>query len=162
MYKVTGTRAAMFKNDMVMMCATGTVTPYAPGGRVGAIGSVVGLLDSNKLPTTYIADAGNGYAIVCDDPSQLYLVQEDLTGATLGLADVGQNLDGISTHSGNTSTGVSKMEIDSSDKTIDQHAAFKILGCHPEDKLVSAANHYRRWIVALNIPVTQGGAASGV
>ena len=160
-YPVTAAATVMFKYDMAKAAAGGDMDAGTAGDGTFLRGAILACFDSNMVPTTYIADSGSGYVLVADDPNQLYIVQEDLAGASLGLADIGQNLNLISTHRGNTSTGLSKMEIDSSDKSAQHNAQFKIVACHPEDRLTSAAAHYRRWIVSLNYS-DLGHQASGV
>ena len=162
-YTVTDARAAIFKYDMMAMTASGEVIAAPAGDRTAVLGSAVALLDSNMVPTTYIAEEGNGYAIICDDPNQLYLVQEDLDSATLNYYDVGNQLNLISTHAGVTGTGRSRMEIDSSDISTDNHAQFKLVACHRDDRKESyASTHSRRWIVRANVHFLEGAGASGI
>lgn len=161
LYPVNAAATVMFKYDMAKQSANGDLDAGTAGDGVFLRGSILACFDSSMLPTTYIADSATGYVLVADDPNQLYVVQEDLSGASLALTDVGQNLNLISTHRGNTTTGISKMEIDSSDKSAQHNAQFKIIACHPEDKKTSAAAHYRRWIVSLNYS-DLGHQASGV
>lgn len=161
LYPVNAAATVMFKYDMVKVSANGDVDAATAGDGTFLRGSILACFDSDMVPQTYIADSGTGYVLVADDPNQLYIAQEDLAGATLGLADRGQNLNLISTHRGNTSTGISKMELDSSDKSAQHNAQFKIIDCHRDDAKISAANHYRRWIVSLNYS-DLGHQASGV
>lgn len=65
-------------------------------------------------------------ALICDDPFAMFEIQEDAGGATTALVDVGENAD-IVVGSGNTVTGASGMQLDSSDhKTAT--AQLRILG----------------------------------
>ncbi len=51
---------------------------------------------------------------VCDDPNAIFEIQEDAVGATVALIDIGENAD-IIVAAGNTTSGASGMELDSSD-----------------------------------------------
>jgi hypothetical protein len=161
MYRVAAAATVMFKYDLVIRAAAGDVDAATIANRRLVLGTVLACFDNNKLPKEYIADSGSGYVLVADDPNQLYIAQEDLTGATLGLADRGLNAAFISTHRGNTTTGRSKMEIDSSSAAASRALQLNIIDCHRDDALESATSHYRRWICKINWAAL-GGQASGV
>jgi hypothetical protein len=161
-YAVNAAATALFKYDMVKLAAGGDVDRATAGDGTGLVGSVVGLLDSTKVPTTYIANSGTGYAIVCDDPDQLYIAQEDLSGASLGLVDRFQNANIIvSTTGGNRNTGRSTMELDST-TSAEHNAQMKIIDVCELDRNSEAA-HYRRWICRINCNALSGlVGASGI
>lgn len=128
-------------------------------GAAGTLfGVVLGIFDEDFFPvnTLAVADVGNGtiagYVLVADSPDQEYVVQEDGTTSSLIAADIGLNVNGIATHTGSTSTGLSGMEIDSSTKTTNASIGWKLLGVHPDDSLSSnaAAGNHCRFIVKLN------------
>lgn len=128
-------------------------------GAAGSIlGAVLGLLDSDGMPTGSIAAStvGDGtvagYALVADHPQQEYIVQEDGDTSSIVVANVGLNANGISTHSGDTDTNRSKMELDSSSVATTATLAWKILGVHPDDTIsaAGAAGNYCRFIVMPN------------
>lgn len=116
------------------------------GAKGSMLGAVVGLLDSNGSPVNTIAatTVGDGtvagYAMIIDDPNQRYLVQEDGDTASLVVANIGNNIDGISTHAGDTDTGLSKMELDSDTVNTTSTLAWKLLGVHPDDTISSDAS----------------------
>lgn len=58
------------------------------------------------------------YCLVVDDPFVIFEVQEDSVGAALTAAQVGDTLD-ITVGTGNTTTGLSAMELDSSTAATD-------------------------------------------
>lgn len=128
-------------------------------GAAGSIlGSVLALFDSDGVPTSYIAAAtvGDGtvagYALVADHPLQRYLVREDGDTSSIVVANIGLNVEGISTHTGDTNTGRSKMEIDSSSVATTGTLAWKLLGVHPDDSIsaAGAAGNHCRFIVMPN------------
>jgi len=68
-------------------------------------------INYDDLTKTYIPASTGGYAYVCVDPDMTYLIRDD-GAATPGAVMVGQNANLIQTHSGNTTTGISGMELD--------------------------------------------------
>lgn len=88
-----------------------------------------------------------GYVAVCTDPNALYLVQEDADTTPIAAASSGLNCDAISTHSGNTLTGISKQELDSSSVNTTATLAMKLIRSFEADTIATA---WARWIVKLN------------
>ena len=124
-----GETTTMFQGDMVK---------FASGGVVDAAVADAGLMVFNGIqyddPTTGKPTFKNQYdgvdldknidCFVYDDPYQVYEAQGD-TAATQAM--VGTYMDHIETHSGNTSTGLSGDEIDTSD-TAATLSGVKFLG----------------------------------
>ena len=100
-----------------------------------------------------------GYVMVADDPTQLYVAQEDGDTTSLNIYAVALNAAAIATHAGSTGTGLSGMEIDSSTAATGAGTAItlplKILYAHPEDTVTNAttAGNRARWIVTINASV---------
>lgn len=127
----------------------------------GAVGSMMGVIvglfdeDFDPVKTIAAAETGNstiaGYALVAVDPAQLYIAQEDGAASSMQIADMGLNVDCIG-ETVDTSTGRSKMELDSSTVAATNTLAFKIHGPHPHDTISSdgAAGTHCRFIVSLN------------
>jgi hypothetical protein len=89
-------------------------------------GAVVGVIPDTADSLIYRAASTARYVLVADDPDLIFEIQEDGVGAALALVDVGENAD-IVVAAGNTTTGTSGMELDSSDhKTAT--AQLRILG----------------------------------
>ncbi|RPI56223.1 MAG: hypothetical protein EHM49_00805 [Deltaproteobacteria bacterium] len=160
----------LFHGDPAETEGTAVTTPHMGplqsievkvGGAEGSlVGVIMALFDEDMCPVTYIAttDAGNGtiagYALVCDDPFQRYIVQEDGVGSSIVAADFGLSGDLVLTHGGDTTTGVSGCELDSSDTHAPGGATgdVRVLGIHPEDSIsaAGAAGNHARFIVQLN------------
>jgi hypothetical protein len=74
-----------------------------------------GTNDPNKAPgvpsQTYLADNEDGFVVVCMDPMAIYEIQED---GQIADTAVGEFADLVYT-AGNTTTGLSQVELDSSD-----------------------------------------------
>ena len=78
-------------------------------------------VDTNGSPqwgNMYLGNAGNtnAFAFVYDNPQQLFVIQADGAGATTAQSDVGQNAPAINfaAASGNTNSGLSGIQLDSS------------------------------------------------
>ena len=150
---------AVYHGDLVTIDSAGYTSKY--GGQVpgvaksedGAmIGAVVGLMDHKMDPIMYLAasQAGDsvvaGFALVADHPDQIYVAQEDGVADPLDLADIGLNCQTIGT-GGNTGTGISTQEIDSSEHAATTTHALKIMNIYEDDTPSSA---WARWIVKIN------------
>lgn len=158
----------IFHNDIVVHGGTGVATPigYLPVIEDGSVpdsdpfilGSVLEVFDEDMVPVKYIAPAevGNGtiagYVLVADDPNQLFIAQEDGDSNAIDLDEIGQNCDLIAGTlcAGNTNTGISKMELDSSSATANATAQFKLIRPHEDDTPAVDATPYSRWIVQVN------------
>jgi hypothetical protein len=124
---------AIFQGDLVTIVG-GYVVKFAPGTHAAALGVFNGCFYvdpttgkptwKNYYPGSVNITTGKIVADVIDDPSQLFLIQAD---EDIVQADIGKNADVVGT-GGNTVTGVSSMELDSS--TIADTAALnlKIVG----------------------------------
>ncbi len=125
---------ALFVGDPVVIVAAGSNTAREAGTTLGdydigampAIeratvtdggvisGVIVSFAPSTQDSPTYSPASTEGIAMVCVDPFALYEIQVD---GALAATSVGLNAVGIYTHSGNTSTGLSGLELDSGTTT---------------------------------------------
>lgn len=152
----------IFHGDLVELAGNTLLTPHfgnlsevvveETGAAGSLVGGVIGLFDEDMTPVSHFltTDTGNGtiagYALVADDPLQEYWIQEDGVASSVVAANVGLNAEAISTHEGSSTTGRSKMELDSSSVATTATLALKIVGVHPEDTISSdgsAGNHCR-------------------
>ena len=156
---------AIFVGDWVEITNTGLVCKIFDGDtRLGVeidatgaagdeLGAVLAVLDSNGDPIKYLpaSTTGDGvvagYVLVADHPLQTYLVQEDGAGTPIAAASDGLTVAMISTHSGSTTTGRSKQEIDSDSVNTTNTLALRIVQSYKDDTVGSA---YCRWIVMPN------------
>jgi hypothetical protein len=126
---------AIYQGDLVTIVG-GYVVKFAPATHAAALGVFNGCnyIDpttgkptwKNYYPGSVNITQGKIVADVLDDPNQLFLIQAD---EDIEQADIGKNADIVGT-GGNTVTGVSSMELDSS--TIADTAALnlKIVGLY--------------------------------
>jgi len=174
---VTAYATAVFRNDVVgapaamagLVCGAldGSTRPGMEIIAVGVAGEVFGVvqatMDSNMLPTTSFVCLAVGdavvaaYVAVCTDPDAQYLVQEDGVTTPIPIASTGMNCDAISTHAGNTLTGIGKMELDSDTENATATLAWKLLYTFERDIPATA---YCRWIVKLNAAAMGDNIAS--
>lgn len=108
---------AIFIGDPVKLAGSAdadgipTVAQAAAGETL--IGVVVGVEAETRDSTTYRPASTDRYVLVADDPDLLFAVQEDSVGGALAATNVGNNCD-LVIGAGNTATGFSGVEIDSS------------------------------------------------
>jgi hypothetical protein len=83
---------------------------------------------------------------VVDDPTVIYEVQEDSTGGSIAITAVGNNAD-VAVSAGNTTTGMSGMELDSSDvKTATAQLRILRVVNRPDNELGNNC----KWEVVIN------------
>jgi len=91
-----------------VVCTDGTGTTDTP------VGVVVGFLPKQSDPTVLYREASTSrIALVVDDPNVIFEAQEDATGTPIAAASIGLNVE-FTTTAGSTTTGMSAMELDSS------------------------------------------------
>lgn len=132
--------------------------PDGAGNGPYLLGSVTAIFDENMDPVQYIAaaEAGDstvaGYVMVADHPDQRFLAQEDGEGNAIDLNEVGLNADIISVAlcAGDSNTGISRQEIDSSSAATTAALDLRLHYPHPDDTVADDTDHYARWIVSIN------------
>jgi len=126
-YTVAGYGTALFVGDPVVVVAAGSNAAREEriGGsfEIGTMpiveratvtdtglfsGVVVGVAPTNQDSPTYSPASTEGVVYVCMDPFAEYMIQAD---GAVPAASVGLNAVGIDTHAGNTTTGLSGMEL---------------------------------------------------
>lgn len=123
-YKIANAyNTAIFTGDFVKMQATGYIA-LAAGGDLGLLGVFQGCkyTDANGKPqfspywpaSTSTFNSEGAVAAVVDAPDVIFEMQMDSDSATPSQADVGTNADFIATHTGLTTTGLSRIEVDTS------------------------------------------------
>lgn len=103
-------------------------TAASGAGDVRYVGVIVGFkVDPTNLNTQYRAASTGRYVLVADDPAIIFEVQEDAVGGALAVADVGLNAD-IIVAAGNTTTGTSGLQLDTSTKAVTATLPLRIVG----------------------------------
>lgn len=154
----TGDSTALFVGDLVKISGTNNtangvrgVTRAAAGDAV--CGAIVGFqVNVNDLDVPLNRPAATEmYVWVADDPTILFVSQEDGDTDPLEMADSGLNVNFI-VGSGNTITGASGMQIDSNTETTTATMTLKLIEPlqSPSNELVSAGQSYTQWVVKIN------------
>lgn len=119
--RVDATAGDLFVGDAVVWNGSGSGGyPEIIVATAGAGNKIFGVIVSfeprpaSSLETLYIASADSGWAHVCVDPDVIYAGQVD---GVVGSDDIGQVTNLVTTHSGDTTTGISGMEIDATTDT---------------------------------------------
>lgn len=145
----------LFIGDPVDLSGTGDTAGTSPtvvratagsGGVVGVIVGIENLTDSN-LSRTHLPGSTGGYVLVADDPDEVFEIQEDSDGGALAITDIGLNATFI-IGSGNTTTGLSATELDSSTKETTATLHCRILRLLPRED--NEIGNQAKWLVRFN------------
>lgn len=122
-------------------------------------GVVVGIEPNvSDLSQLHLASADSGYVMVADDPDLLFEVQEVSGGTALAVDNIGEHIDAITAVDANTTTGVSKYEIDNAALATDN--TFRI------ERLVDAPDNvvgeHAKWLVKANLHTEVNASASSL
>lgn len=125
-----------------------TVAQAAAGNTL--LGVVVGIEPNpTNLSAVYRAASTAAYVYVCDDPNVVYEIQEDSVGGAMTATNVGNNGD-IVVGSGNTSNGVSGMQLDSSDVISTTTGSAQLRVLRLASRVDNAIGNYAKWEVVIN------------
>lgn len=122
---------------------TGVVVGFRPSAGIVSLG--------------YRAASTAAYVLVCDDPEQVYEVQDDSTGGNLAAADIGLNAN-LASGTGSAYTKRSGFELDTSTKATTATHQCRILGIVQRPDVAIGAN--TKVLVRFNTPTETGAAGS--
>lgn len=123
-----------------------TIAQSAAGD--GGVGVVVGFLpNQDNLSQKHRAASTNRIALVCDDPSVIYEIQEVSGGTALTATEVSLNAN-VVVGSGNTTTGASGMELDNSTEAATADLDLRIMGLvrRPDNNY----GEHAKWLVMIS------------
>ena len=125
---------------------TGNVSSGNP-----VVGVVVGVVPATADSTIYRANSTARYVLVADDPNLLFEVQEDSDGGALAATAAGATCMLTGFTSGSTTTGLSAIELDSSNvsETSDTDDDVRIIALVQRPDNAVGAN--AKWLVRLNV-----------
>lgn len=155
---------ALFIGDPVIIAggadadgvSTVTRATAASAGRI--TGVVVGFRpDPSVVANGYRLASTAGYVLVCDDPEQVFEIQEDAVGGALAAADVGLNADLVA-GSGSTVSKKSGFQLDTSTKATTATLQLRILGFQRRADNEIGAN--AKVLVRINLPTETGAVGS--
>lgn len=163
-YVPSSDNTALFIGDPVIIAGSGDAAGVASITRATAgtgnriTGVVVGFRpDSNITANGYRAASTAAYVLVCDDPEQVYEIQDDSDGGNLAVTDIGLNANLVA-GSGSTATKRSGFELDTSTKATTATHQLRILGITQRSDVEVGANTKVR--VRINTPTETGAAGS--
>ena len=133
-YEIADNQAgAIFQGDLVVL-KDGYILQFDPATHTAAVGVFNGCFYNdpttqkptwkNYYPGSINITQGKIVADVLDDPSQMFIIQNDGTSAT---TDYGKNAD-VVVGTGNTTTGLSAIELDTSTIATTAALNLKIIG----------------------------------
>ncbi len=103
------------------------------GGEAGILGIMVYKRPLvNGLDKLYRVASAEEVIYVSDDPGVVYRAQEDSDAGASTITEMGLNFDYIITTVGDTTTGISGAELDSSSKNTTATIDFRVLGLSPK------------------------------
>lgn len=139
-YLEANTAENFFRWAPVAVNNSGQATMARIGANVQIIGTCVGFLDANKasIPGSmdslsdgpFLGTSNPGKVAVCINPNMLYTLEADTGGsATAGVESIGAAADFVYTATtGNTTTGIANVLLDTSTIAVDTAGKFKIVG----------------------------------
>ena len=128
--------------------ATNTVLGGFIGRSNGPAGSGVTLLQSSSV---YRPASTLVYGLVCDDPNQLYAIQEDSVGGAIAIANAGMSNANLVAGAGSTTTAYSGWMLQSSTAGAGNTTyQARIVGLlRGPDNVIG---NYAKWAIRLNLP----------
>lgn len=113
-----------------------------------AVGVVVGFLpNQDNLSQKHCPSETRRVALVSDDPNTVYEIQEVSGGTALTSAAVGLNAD-VVVGSGNTTTGLSGMELNNASEAVTAGLNVQILGL--VKRVDNNIGEHAKWLVRIN------------
>lgn len=150
---------ATFIGDVVKLAGSADATGMYPtvaqsaAGDVTNVGVVIGfglqpevMGNPDNVNMTYRVASTAMYALVVDDPFVIFEVQEDSVGGAIAATSVGLAAN-VVVGSGNTKTGKSGMELDSSDVSTDTAGQLRIM--RAVNRVDNAIGDHCKWEVLL-------------
>jgi hypothetical protein len=128
------------------------------GGGATVLGGFIGVCNgpagsgytlTRDLPV-YRQTSLNNYGFICDDPNQLYAVQEDSVGGAMAAASAAFGNADLVSGAGSTVTGYSGWQLDSSTLQTTNTLQLRILGLLRAPDNAIGVNAV--WVVRLNTP----------
>lgn len=162
-YPVDSSNAtAIFRGDPIKLEDDGNVAPATAGDLL--LGVCVGVKVDRTVAATehpgYLPASTAGTVMVCVGPDVIYEIQEDSVGGAMVATNVGSNGD-IAVTAGSTTTGNSKVELDSSDVIAKDASAAsaQLLVLGLVDRPDNAIGTEAKWLVRINESVFLPGSA---
>lgn len=156
---------ALFVGDPVIIAGGADADGVSTVTRATAAsaGRITGVVVGFRPSPTVIAAGGYRlastaeYVLVCDDPEQVFEIQEDSVGGALAAADIGLNADLVA-GTGSTVSKRSGFQLDTSTKATTATLQLRILGLQRRVDNEIGAN--AKVLVRINLPTETGAVGS--
>ena len=145
-YRITSGAGAMFTGDIVKQANDGSVVQGTAGDAARGVFMGCFYTDPSTSKPRFNNTFPNGtaasdaIAFVADDPDQLFIAQQDSDSANAVVADLNLNAN-LVVGSGNTTTGISAMEIDSDTKNTTATLNVKLIDFYDTPSNDATANN---------------------
>ena len=145
-YRITSGAGAMFTGDIVKQANDGSVVQGTAGDAARGVFMGCFYTDPSTSKPRFNNTFPNGtaasdaIAFVADDPDQLFIAQQDSASANAVAADLNLNAN-LVVGSGNTTTGISGMEIDSDSKNTTATLNVKLIDFYDTPSNDATANN---------------------
>ena len=145
-YRITSGAGAMFTGDIVKQANDGSVVQGTAGDAARGVFMGCFYTDPSTSKPRFNNTFPNGtaasdaIAFVADDPDQLFIAQQDSASANAVVADLNLNAN-LVVGSGNTTTGISGMEIDSDTKNTTATLNVKLIDFYDTPSNDATANN---------------------
>ena len=163
-YRITSGAGAMFTGDIVKQANDGSVVQGTAGDAARGVFMGCFYTDPSTSKPRFNNTFPNGtaasdaIAFVADDPDQLFIAQQDSASANAVAADLNLNAN-LVVGSGNTTTGISGMEIDSDSKNTTATLNVKLIDFYDTPSNDATANN-SVFVVKINNHELNGGTGT--
>ena len=163
-YRITSGAGAMFTGDIVKQANDGSVVQGTAGDAARGVFMGCFYTDPSTSKPRFNNTFPNGtaasdaIAFVADDPDQLFIAQQDSVSANAVVADLNLNAN-LVVGSGNTTTGISGMEIDSDSKNTTATLNVKLIDFYDTPSNDATANN-SIFVVKINNHELNGGTGT--
>ena len=163
-YSISSGASAIFTGDPVKPAADGSIVVATAGDPIRGVFMGCFYTDpstnkprfNNTFPNG--TAASDAIAFVADDPDQLYICQQDSAAVNLVAADKNRNCD-LVFGAGNTTTGISGVEIDSSTLATTATHQVRLVSFYDTPSNDATANN-SEIVVKINNSVMNGGTGT--
>ena len=163
-YSITSGASGLFSGDPVKPAADGSIVIATAGDPIRGVFMGCFYTDPSTSKPRFNNTFPNGtaasdaIAFVADDPDQLFIAQQDSASANAVAADLNLNAN-LVVGSGNTTTGISGMEIDSDSKNTTATLNVKLIDFYDTPSNDATANN-SVFVVKINNHELNGGTGT--
>ena len=110
----------------------------------------------SDLTQRHLASADTGYVLVDDDPNSRFVVQDNGGATGLVVEDIGEHVDSVAAIDADTTTGISKYELDTEAQATGNTFRLERLLDRPDNTAGANAD----WVVSVNLHTEANASAT--